>query len=148
MTGRIRPPTRLKAGRFLHRLEESARKRMLTPRTRTYLVYIRGSESAMRMKLLRAKALKSRAYGDSGSGVPYAPVSAAPAIADSDSHQPIAQDFPPRFTLPCICRIRLVLHCPNRSRIALLLFPRYLPRHRNTLSYRQHARFVFSGPTI
>lgn len=39
---------------------------MLTPRTRTYLVYIRGSESAMRMKLLRAKALKSRAYGDSG----------------------------------------------------------------------------------
>lgn len=51
---------------------------MLTPRTRTYLVYIRGSESAMRMKLLRAKALKSRAYGDSGSGVPYAPVPAAP----------------------------------------------------------------------
>ena len=44
---------------------------MFTPRTRTYLVYIRGSESAMRMKLLRAKALKSRAYGDSGSGVPY-----------------------------------------------------------------------------
>ena len=30
------------------------------------------------MKLLRAKALKSRAYGDSGSGVPYAPVPAAP----------------------------------------------------------------------
>ena len=59
-------------------MEESARKRMFTPRTRTYLVYIRGSESAMRMKLLRAKALKSRAYGDSGSGVPYAPVPAAP----------------------------------------------------------------------